>query len=125
MVHRNRQPKTLLVVDDNPAMRGLMERALRQAGYAVLTAQGADEGLALADEHAVDGILLDLAMPDKSGLTALDELRGRQPTRDVPVLLVSGFANLVPDQHARRVTSVVQKPFVVADLLAEVERALK
>ena len=125
MVHRNTQPKTLLVVDDNPGMRGLMETALRQAGYAVLTAESADEGLALADEHAVDAILLDLAMPDKSGLTALDELRGRQRTRDVPVLLVSGFANLVPDHHARRATGVIQKPFVVAHLLAEVERALK
>ena len=124
MVHGDKPRKNVLVIDDNPAMRGLLEIALHGLGYGVLTAQTGQEGLEIAGEQAVDAILLDLAMPDKSGLDVLEELKREERTGDIPVLLISGFANLVPPPQAQKASAVIQKPFRFSDLQAQLRRLL-
>jgi CheY-like chemotaxis protein/CBS domain-containing protein len=78
----------LLVVDDDPSVRGMLDEALREWGYDVVVARNGREGLDVVGRHSVDGILLDMHMPVMDGRTMLDELRWLK--HQVPVLMMSG-----------------------------------
>jgi DNA-binding response OmpR family regulator len=116
--------KTVLIVDDVPLVRSAITDVLEHAGYTVVCAQDAAQGLRLARERSPAVILLDLALPKKSGLDLLDELKASHETRGIPVILVSAYAHLLSGSDARSAASVIQKPFNVTDLLTQVERAL-
>ena len=115
--------KTVLVVEDDAWIRGLIVDLLQGEGYNVSHAADGKVGLALAAQTNPDVILLDLAMPEKSGLDVLHELKSSKPTQDIPVLVVSAYAMLMMGSDARRADGVIQKPFDLADLLAQVEQA--
>ena len=118
-----RPEKTVLVVEDDPWIRSLMADLLVGEGYAVVQASDGKAGLEMAEENDPDVILLDLAMPEKSGLDVLHELKSSKPTRDIPVIVVSAYAMLMMGSDARRADGVIQKPFDLADLLLQVEQA--
>jgi CheY-like chemotaxis protein len=115
--------KTVLVVEDDPWIRSLICDLLEGEAYVVLQAADGKAGLDMAEEADPDVILLDLAMPEKSGLDVLHELKSSKPTRDIPVIVVSAYAMLMMGSDARRADGVIQKPFDLADLLAQVEQA--
>ena len=115
--------KTVLVVEDDPWIRSLMADLLAGEGYQVVQAPDGKTGMRAAEEHDPDVILLDLAMPEKSGLDVLHELKSSKPTRDIPVIVVSAYAMLMMGSDARRADGVIQKPFDLADLLTQVEQA--
>lgn len=116
--------KTVLVVEDDPWIRSLMADLLTGEGYEVVQAPDGRAGMQMAEEHEPDVILLDLAMPEKSGLDVLHELKSQKPTRDIPVIVVSAYAMLMMGSDARRADGVIQKPFDLADLLTQVEQAV-
>ena len=118
-----RPQKTVLVVEDDPWIRSLMADLLKGEGYDVVQASDGKAGLEMAEENEPDVILLDLAMPEKSGLDVLHELKSSKPTRDIPVIVVSAYAMLMMGSDARRADGVIQKPFDLADLLLQVEQA--
>ncbi len=120
-----RPQKTVLVVEDDPWIRSLMADLLAGEGYSVVQASDGKAGLDMAEESESDPdvILLDLAMPEKSGLDVLHELKSSKPTRDIPVIVVSAYAMLMMGSDARRADGVIQKPFDLADLLLQVEQA--
>jgi CheY-like chemotaxis protein len=84
-----RDPGTVLVVDDDPTARALMERFLGREGYAVETASNGIEGLERAREIHPCAITLDVMMPDIDGWTVLAALKGDPALADIPVILVS------------------------------------
>ena len=116
-------PPRVLVVDDEKNIRRTLELVLRGEGYEVVQASDGKAGLEMAGESEPDVILLDLAMPEKSGLDVLHELKSSKPTRDIPVIVVSAYAMLMMGSDARRADGVIQKPFDLADLLMQVEQA--
>src|SRR6202521_5585545 len=118
-----RPDKTVLVVEDDPWIRSLMADLLAGEGYSVVQASDGKAGLEMAEDNEPDVILLDLAMPEKSGLDVLHELKSSKPTRDIPVIVVSAYAMLMMGSDARRADGVIQKPFDLADLLLQVEPA--
>ncbi|TME28029.1 MAG: response regulator [Chloroflexi bacterium] len=118
-----RPDKTVLVVEDDPWIRSLMADLLAGEGYSVVQASDGKAGLEMAEQNDPDVILLDLAMPEKSGLDVLHELKSSKPTRDIPVIVVSAYAMLMMGSDARRADGVIQKPFDLADLLMQVEQA--
>jgi CheY-like chemotaxis protein len=118
-----RSHKTVLVVEDDPWIRSLMADLLAGEGYSVVQASDGKAGLSMAEENEPDVILLDLAMPEKSGLDVLHELKSSKPTQDIPVIVVSAYAMLMMGSDARRADGVIQKPFDLADLLLQVEQA--
>ena len=67
-------PGTLLVVDDDPLILQCMRLALPEPDYQVITAESAADGLAKFGQHQPDAVLLDIQLPDQSGLAALHEL---------------------------------------------------
>ncbi len=84
----------VLVVDDEAGNRDLLGRRLQREGYAVLTASGGHEALAMAGREAVDVVLLDVMMPDLDGLAVLQRLKSDPATRDLPVIMISALDDL-------------------------------
>jgi PAS domain S-box-containing protein len=79
--------ETILVIDDDPSSRNLIERTLAGAGYRVLTAAGGEEGLALAREQRPILITLDVMMPSMDGWSVLAALKEDPLLRDIPVIM--------------------------------------
>jgi CheY-like chemotaxis protein len=80
---------TVLVVDDDPTVREVIERHLTREGFAVVTASGGQEGLRLARELHPAAVTLDVMMPDLDGWTVLAAIKGDPELADIPVILVS------------------------------------
>src|SRR5438270_3047987 len=115
--------KTVLVIEDDPWTRTITTALLTGEGFAVVEAKNGEEGLHLARQHSPDAVLLDLALPTKSGLEVLRELKGDAATDDIPVIVVSAYGSLMNEQDAHQATGVIQKPFDYDDLVGQVERA--
>ena len=114
-------PVRVLVVEDDPSVRGLLHTLLTAEGYDVSTASDGLAGLVKAAQTLPDLILLDLMMPDLGGIRVLEELHD-DPELDVtPVVVVTGQVDAVPGIRAvLGDDNVFVKPFAVAELLARV-----
>ncbi|MCU1621639.1 MAG: DNA-binding response regulator [Frankiales bacterium] len=111
----------VLVVEDDPSVRGLLQTLLSAEGYDVITASDGLAGLVKAASTKPALMLLDLMMPDLGGVRVLEELRDDPELSETPVIVVTGKIDAVPamkqllgDGH------VFLKPFAVAELLARV-----
>lgn len=82
----------ILVVEDTPANMTLATLILEKAGYAVLQACNAADGIALARSAAPDLILMDIQLPGMSGLEAARTLKGDPATRAIPIIAMTAFA---------------------------------
>ncbi len=116
----------ILVVDDDPDLRGLVEYRLRKEGHQVLAASDGPAALAaVAERGRPDLAVLDVAMPGMTGLELLVALREQPGMQDVPAIFLS--ARILPsDIAAGRAlgASYLTKPFVAPALLAAVRAVL-
>jgi CheY-like chemotaxis protein len=80
---------TALVIDDDPAVRELMQTFLGKEGYRVLAAASGEEGLRLAKQVHPDAITLDVIMPGLSGWSVLSALKSDPDLADTPVILLT------------------------------------
>ena len=111
----------VLVVEDDPSVRGLLQTLLVAEGYAVSTASDGLGGLGQMAATRPDLVLLDLMMPDLGGVRVVEELREDPELASIPVLVVTGHEEAVPDMRARLGDdNVFLKPFAVGELLARV-----
>ena len=111
----------VLVVEDDPNMRGLLQVLLDTEGYDVATASDGLAGLSQAAQTAPQLILLDLNMPDLGGLRVLEQLRDDPGLAGTPVLVVTGQVDAVPVvEQLLGSDRVLLKPFAVAELLERV-----
>ncbi len=118
---------TVLLVEDEDAVRAFASRALMGRGYDVLTAASGQEALAVMEESGrkVDLVVSDVVMPEMDGPTLLKELRARDP--GLKVIFISGYAeeafarNLPPTEQF----SFLPKPFSLKQLVAAVGSALR
>ena len=115
--------KTVLVVEDDPWTRTITTALLAGEGFAVVEAKNGEEGLRLAGLHQPNVVLLDLALPTKSGLDVLRELKADKTTSKIPVIVVSAYGSLMNEADAHQAIGIVQKPFDYDDLVSQVERA--
>jgi adenylate cyclase len=114
-------PPFVLVVEDDPSVRGLLQTLLTAEGYDVGTASDGLAGLVKASNSHPALILLDLMMPDLGGIRVLEEMRGDPQLRDIPVVVVTGKVDAVPSlREVLGDTNVFAKPFAVAELLDRV-----
>lgn len=86
-----RERPLMLVVDDEPALRLMLQATLQQAGFEVEEAACCAEGLAAFDRLRPDLVLLDVMMPDGDGFGVCRQIRERSYGRDVPVVMVTGL----------------------------------
>ncbi|HUR15511.1 MAG TPA: response regulator [Mycobacteriales bacterium] len=114
-------PSRVLVVEDDPSVRGLLHTLLTAEGYDVSTASDGLAGLVKAAQTLPDLILLDLMMPDLGGVRVLEELRDDPELDQTPVVVVTGQVDAVPGMRlVLGDDNVFVKPFAVAELLARV-----
>lgn len=113
---------SVLVVDDDPNVRLLVDSALRHDGYKVTEAEDGEQGLQAARTIHPDLILLDVNMPKMDGLTVLRELRAASGTRHVPVLMLTVQDNEAVTRAAfdAGATDYLAKPFTIPQLTARV-----
>ena len=111
----------ILVVEDDPSVRGLLQTLLSTEGYDVATASDGLAGLVKASAQRPSLILLDVMMPDLGGIRVLEELHQDPALADVPVVVVTGKLEAIPAlADVLGEDSVFAKPFSVSDLLARV-----
>ncbi len=124
---RRRAHERLLVVNDEPAVRAVIVRALRGEGYEVLEARGGREAINCLEEvgGSVDLVITDIAMPVMGGRELAKELRRRYPT--VPLVWISGHPRETefPEADAGQDHPFLQKPIPVHLLLETVAGALR
>jgi DNA-binding response OmpR family regulator len=108
--------KTVLVVDDEPALRAAVRAILDDEGYTVLEAQHGPAMLELLARERADLVLLDVMMPGGDGRDAYRELRSRADLPDVPVVMMS--AAVRPDGLDPSIATFLRKPFDLDQLLA-------
>ncbi|MEO5932112.1 MAG: response regulator, partial [Duganella sp.] len=87
------QARSVLVIEDDPAFARILYDLAHEKQYRCLVAFDADEGLELAREHRPNAVLLDIRLPDRSGLSVLQMLKDDAQTRHIPVHVVSGSDN--------------------------------
>jgi len=117
--------ETILVVDDETAIRNLLNDVLTSAGYQVYKAANGVYALhAVEQEKEIGLVILDMIMPEMDGKETYERLRERLP--EVKVLFSSGFSrhNLTQDMLNHPRTDFIQKPYVVHELLTAVRRML-
>ncbi|PSN20836.1 hybrid sensor histidine kinase/response regulator [filamentous cyanobacterium CCP5] len=85
----NSSCSTVLVIDDDSAVRDILQRFLSEQGFSVITASNGEEGLRLAKEHHPDAITLDVMMPDIDGWTVLSAIKTDSKIADIPVIMLS------------------------------------
>jgi DNA-binding response OmpR family regulator len=111
----------VLVVEDDPSVRGLLQTLLSAEGYDVVTASDGLAGLVKAASTKPALMLLDLMMPDLGGVRVLEELRDDPELKETPVIVVTGKIDAVPAMKQLLGDDLVfLKPFAVAELLARV-----
>lgn len=88
--------KTILIIEDEPAMLNILKTRLTESGFEALVAKDGAEGLTLALQRHPDIILLDVLMPKIDGLTLMKKLREEDWGQTVPVIVLS---NMSPDTN--------------------------
>jgi DNA-binding response OmpR family regulator len=119
------QTHSVLVVDDDPNIRGLIVAALRRDGYTFLEAPNGRDALQLMRDHHPDVVVLDLMMPIVSGWDVLRERQGDSDLKQIPVIVVS--ANREPALVAAvdaGICAFLPKPFDIGALSALVKSCI-
>lgn len=115
----------VIVVEDEPRMRELLQRVLGQWGFDASLAKSAEEASRIADERAPDVLVLDLNLPGEGGLSFLGRMRERWPHTQAIVL--TGFGSLEAAREAIHldVVDFLTKPAHLGDLEKALDRALR
>jgi len=118
--------KTVLVADDEPTIRALVNAILDGSGVRTLEAADGSEALDMARRYQPDLVLLDVVMPRMDGFTVCQRMKAEKSMARTPVLLLTALGQESDHQRALRAGAegVVQKPFSPAVLRATVEGLL-
>jgi len=114
----------ILVIDDEPQIRKLLEITLESNDYKVLQAENGKEGIIQAASHPPELILLDIGLPDKSGHEILKELR-QWYNKSIIILSVQNSETDIVTALDNGATDYLSKPFRTAELLARIRSAIR
>lgn len=116
------RPVVLLVEDDDP-VRELIARALRANGFDVVAAASGEEALDLELGRHVDLLLSDVMLPNQNGFETAHQIHARSPK--IPIVFMSGYYDqaVAEAAHLDITSTILQKPFAMADLLAHLQAA--
>ena len=118
--------KTVLVVDDEPTIRTLVNAILDDSGIRTVEAADGPEALDMARRYQPDLVLLDVVMPRMDGFAVCQRMKAETSMARIPILLLTALAQESDHQRARRAGAdgIVQKPFSPAVLRATVDSIL-
>jgi CheY-like chemotaxis protein len=116
----------ILVMDDHPGIRDMLEETLVGAGHEMFAATNGQEGLHLCKAHPPDLMIIDMFMPEKDGLETIQELRRKQP--DAKVIAISGAplaSNVLDIAQKLGAQQVLHKPFHPNEIISAVNNTLQ
>jgi two-component system alkaline phosphatase synthesis response regulator PhoP len=118
--------KRVLVVDDEIHIVHVVAIKLRNNGYEVMTAGDGAEAFKIACEEKPDIIVTDFQMPVMTGLELVEKLRGREETREIPVILLTARSFAIEDRQKEdlQISQCLSKPFSPKELLENIEDIL-
>lgn len=117
---------TILIVEDTPANMKLATVILENAGHAVLQAENAPDGIALARANAPDLVLMDIQLPGMDGMEAIRILKGDPTTRAIPVIALTSFVMKGEEEQIRAsgCNAYLAKPYHYKELLGAIDTLL-
>ena len=120
-------PKTVLIVEDNELNMKLFHDLLEAHGYGTIGTRNGIEALDLAREHRPDLILMDIQLPEVSGLEVTKWLKDDPDLRSIPVVAVTAFAMKGDEEKIREggCEAYIAKPISVVQFLETVDRFLQ
>jgi PAS domain S-box-containing protein len=115
------EPLRILAVEDEPEVLDVIRAMLVATGHTVISAASGREALELFEREPVDVVITDLGMPGMTGLTLAEEVKHR---REVPVVLLTGWADELDAAHARHVDVLLAKPITRERLITGLAKAV-
>tara|TARA_Y100000588_G_scaffold386888_1_gene483421 strand:- start:2236 stop:3540 length:1305 start_codon:yes stop_codon:yes gene_type:complete len=121
----NKKQNTILIIDDEPEIRGLMQDILTDEGYLTFSAKNANEANILIDDIHPDLVYLDIWMPEMDGISLLEEWSSSKKL-NFPVIMISGHATIETAVEATRLGAFdfIEKPLSIEKLVVSAEKAL-
>ena len=119
-------PKTVMIIEDNELNMKLFGDLLEVSGYETLQFPDGRNAIEQVREHMPDLVLIDIQLPEVSGLDIIQWLKAEDDLRDIPVIAVTAFAMKGDEEKIRRTgcDAYISKPIVVRDFIATVKRYL-
>ncbi|WP_424356982.1 response regulator transcription factor [Methanocella sp. MCL-LM] len=114
----------VLVVDDEIGICELIQMALTHKGHEVRYATTGVGGIKLYNEYSPDLVLLDLTLPDMDGMDFAKKIKGSGQTNTAPIVLISGRILSPSEIDPALFAGILEKPFSMAKLTAEVQKYL-
>ena len=116
--------KKILVIDDELDFVNLVKVRLEANGYEVIDALNGEDGLKKAEAENPDLILLDIMMPKKDGYTLLRELKYKEATKSIPVIVLTAKPGMRDLFGMEGVSDYIVKPFEDEELLLRIKKTL-
>lgn len=117
--------KKILLADDEPDFVKPLKERLEANNYNVITAFNGQEALIKAGAEKPDLILLDILMPKMDGYTALRELKKKEETKNIPIIILTAKTGMKDLFGVEGIKDYIMKPFEDDDLLLRIQRALE
>lgn len=119
--------KSILLADDDPTVLKMIQQELEARGYKVSTAANGQTAIRMAQAQKPDLIVLDVAMPLATGITAFQTLRNAPDTRKIPIIFLTGMpsASIYPTVEKGSRVAHLKKPVDLVDLVSLIDRFLQ
>ncbi len=115
----------ILIIDDDAGLRKTLSDVLRAKGYEVQTAENGAGGLAIIKEDSIDLVLIDLKLPDMSGIEVLNRIKTDSPSTQAIILTGRATLDSAIDATNKGAFSYLQKPYDIEQLLLNIRRAIE
>ena len=118
---------TLLIADDSRMIRKMMKNILAASGYNIIEAKNGTEALQKVEEESVDLMLVDMQMPDMSGLDVIKQLKQNEKFYNLPIFVISSTLDIesMRDAYKAGVLDYFKKPFSPEELKLKVEQVIR
>ena len=118
--------KKILIVDDSKTALMMSQMILKNRSFEILTAQNGLEGIEKAVSEQPDLILMDICMPEMNGFTAVKEIRAREETSAIPVIMVTtlGDAENVEFGYENGCNDYITKPINNVELVSKIDNLI-
>jgi DNA-binding response OmpR family regulator len=116
----------ILIIDDEPQIRHLVQKRIEHEGYEAITASGGVEGITMARTQRPDLILLDIMMPEMDGYTTLSKLKGSFDTQRIPVIMFSAQSDAASRDKSNELgaSHYLEKPVIPETLRSKIKAVL-
>jgi len=119
--------KKILFIEDEPSLQKTLGAKLKDRGYEVASAFDGEEGVKMASENEPDIILLDIILPKKNGFEVLRELKSRERTKKIPVIILTNLENIEEVEKALELgstTYLVKANYNLDEIVEKIEKVI-